>query len=609
MGQRGDQGVILQTLYEHYLRLVRRNTELPLLGFGVEQISYCLEIGTAGELLGVIPLLDTSGKKARPRLLIVPQLPEQRTSGIKSNFLWDKTAYSLGQSNKSKRTESEHAAFLSLHRELLAGTEDTGLKAFLRFLTEWKPETGSPLLLVEPGVIDANIGFKLRGDSQFLHERHEAKQIWERSVVNQDEAAAAKTPDQQCLVSGTVGLLARVHAPIRGVDNAQSSGASIVSFTQSSFCSYQLVDGANAPVSASAAFAYTTVLRYLLRREPSNRQRLNIGDATVVFWAESDDPEESEAAEWTFAALATDRETDEQATGRVRLALELVAKGRPVSDIHPKLKPDTHLVVLGLAPNASRLSIRYWMRDTMADLVARLASHAQDLLLEPAPWKTPPTPWRLALSTAPSRDGKSKAEDVSPLLAGELMRAILTGNRYPQSLLANLIMRMRADGDVSGIRVALCKAVINRDRRLGESPLSSEEVSVSLDLQATHPGYLLGRLFAVLEGAQRSALGGQVNATIRDRYFGAASATPALVLPMLLRNAQNHLSRLRKDKPGLAVLLEKELQEIIDKLPDHFPRSLDLKDQGRFAIGYYHQTSARFKKDHEPISDTMTNEA
>lgn len=131
---------------------------------------------------------------------------------------------------------------------------------------------------------------------------------------------------------------------------------------------------------------------------------------------------------------------------------------------------------------------------------------------------------------------------------------------------------------------------------------------MSLDLQATHPAYLLGRLFAVLEGTQRAALGAQVNATIRDRYFGAAAATPALVFPLLLRNAQNHLARIRKDKRGLAVNLEKDVQEIVDKLPDHFAKSLDLKDQGRFAIGYYHQTSARFKKSEDEPAATSNDD-
>jgi len=588
--------MILQALHQHYLRLLRRNEEgLPRLGYSQEKISYCITLSAEGEVVGVIPLLDTSGKKPLPRSLSVPQ-PEKRAFGIKPNFLWDKSSYALGVSDASKRAGEEHEAFKADHRLWLASQADAGLVALLRFLDRWTPgQFAAPTFLDD--MKDTNLVFRLEGDQQFLHERPAAQALRDRLLVPADGDAEVLP----CLVTGEFAVVARLHPAIKGVNGAQSAGASIVSFNQGSFNSWGKEQGSNAPVSQFAAFGYTTVLNHLLRRDPANRQRINIGDATVVFWAETDDPEEAEAAEWTFASLTNDRLTDEQATGRLRDTLEVIAKGRPLTDIAPHLKPQTRMVVLGLVPNAARLSIRYWMRDSLGDLIERLRAHAQDLMLEPQPWKTPPTPWRLALCTAPSRDGKASADDVSPLLAGELMRAILTGNRYPHSLLSNLLMRMRSDGEVSGLRVALCKAVICRDLRLSHFHSSIEEVPVSLNTQATHPAYLLGRLFAVLEGAQRAALGGNVNATIRDRYFGAGSATPALVFPMLLRNAQNHLGRLRKNKPGLAVSIEKDLQEVIDKLPDHFPKSLDLKDQGRFAIGYYHQTSARYQKDHEEM--------
>jgi CRISPR-associated protein Csd1 len=584
--------VILQTLYEHYHRLHRRGEErLPRNGYSQEKISHCISLSEGGDVLGVTPLLDTSGKKARPMSLSVPQ-PEKSASAIKPKFLWDKTSYVLGVSASSKRAAREHEAFKLAHQEWLFAQTDAGLLSLLRFLERWHPERFVPPHFGDD-MKDTNLVFRLDGDRQFLHERPAAMALRSKLLSPSNGEAALLIP---CLVTGHLGAVARLHPAIKGVAEAQSSGASIVSFNQESFKSYGKDQGSNAPISEEAAFAYTTVLNHLLRREPSNRQRLNVGDATVVFWAESDRAEEAHAAESIFAALTMDSpDTDEQATIKLRRALEVVAQGKPLTEIDPELKPETRMVVLGLAPNASRLSIRYWLRDSLGELAERLRAHAQDLMLDPPPWKTAPTPWRLALCTAPSRGGKAQVADVPPLLAGELMRAILTGGRYPQSVLSNVVMRMRADGDVSGLRVALCKAVICRDLRLSGSS-STKEVPVSLDVHAIHPAYLLGRLFAVLEGAQRAALGGQVNATIRDRYFGSASATPALIFPVLLRNAQNHLARIRKDKAGLAVNLEKDVQEIVDKMHDHFPRSLELKDQGRFAIGYYHQASARFKK-------------
>ena len=156
-------------------------------------------------------------------------------------------------------------------------------------------------------------------------------------------------------------------------------------------------------------------------------------------------------------------------------------------------------------------------------------------------------------------------------------------------------MRFRADGDISGLRVALCKGVLARERRRNIRT-SEEEIPVSLDKQSTQPGYLLGRLFAVLEHIQRAGLGGQLNATIRDRFYGAASATPASIFPVLLRNAQNHLGKLRKERMGQAINLEKDIREIVGSLPEEFPRSLKIEDQGRFAIGYYHQSQSYFTR-------------
>ncbi len=375
-------------------------------------------------------------------------------------------------------------------------------------------------------------------------------------------------------------------------------GASIVAFNQNSFESYGKSQGENSPVSESVAFAYTTALNYLLRRDADNHQRLQIGDATVVFWAKARDRAHAEAAEGFFAML-NEPPSDEQEAAKLGTLMQQVSEGRILSELDPMLEADTQFFVLGLAPNAARLSVRFWYVDSLEHLAQHYAHHHQDMSLEPSPWKgITPGAWRLALQTAPIHGDRPKSEDVLPQLAGELVRSILTGSRYPRSLLNNIVMRFRNDGKVSGVRVALCKAVLAREARLAmHSNSTTQEVPVSLDPHSTHPGYLLGRLFAELESAQRGALGKEVNATIRDRYYGAASATPASVFPMLLRNVQHHLSSMRKkDKGGLAHKIEGEICSIIDGLGDSFPRSLRIEDQGRFAIGYYHQSHARFAK-------------
>ncbi|NWO04594.1 MAG: type I-C CRISPR-associated protein Cas8c/Csd1 [Alteromonadaceae bacterium] len=583
--------MILSMLNDCYHRLASEN-RVPPPGFSSEKISFCLVFSKQGNPLQIIDLRDVSGKKSRPIALHVP-VDKRRTSGIHAYPLWDKTAYALGvTAGDGKRLADEHAAFKNRQSGLWKSSDDFELGAFLNFLTHWSPNDLEALPGYTDEMLDANVVFRLDGEHSYLHENKTAHELW-LEELGSDEGLLG-----ECLVTGEVMPLGVGHPAIRGVRGAQSAGASLVSFNSDAYESYGHKGQANASISKDAIFGYSTALNYLLRGDAENHQRLQIGDTTTVFWAESQDSECAEAAEGFFAML-NEPPTDAQESAKLASLLSDVAKGRPLAKLNPLLEAETKFFVLGLAPNAARLSVRFWYTDSLERLAQHYTWHHQDLNLEPTPWKgVAPAMWRLLYATAPSRNGKAKAEDVAPQLAGELARAIFTGSRYPYSLLSNIIMRMRNDGDISGIRIALCKAVLARKGRLSAySNATTQEVPVSLDRHSTHPGYLLGRLFAELENAQRGALGGQVNATIRDCYYGAASATPANIFPMLLRNVQNHLSNMRKkDNGGLAHTIESEIAAIIDGLGEKFPRSLHIEDQGRFAIGYYHQSQAKFVK-------------
>lgn len=596
--------MILAALNDYYQRLITQAASgVSPFGYSQEKINYEILLAHDGSVVDVNDIRDTSGKKPAPRVMSVPQ-PEKRTVGIKSNFLWDKTSYVLGVSASSKRADKEHEAFKTFHRDCLADEEDAGMKAFIAFLQTWTPERFSAAPF-NAEMLDSNVVFRLDGEQAYLHERPAAQAV-RAKLLGHEEGTSIGT----CLVTGEALPLARLHPAIKGVNGAQSAGASIVSFNLASFSSYGKTQGENAQISEQAAFAYTTVLNHLLRRSDHNRQRLQVGDASVVFWAQADDSQQAEAAEHFMANFFDPPADDDQEAQKLRSALEAVSQGRPLSGLDLGLDAGTRIFVLGLAPNASRLSIRFWQSDSLEVFAKRLAEHYRDLDMQPSPWRTPPAIWRLLLATAPSRDGRAKSEDIPPQLAGELTRAILTGAHYPRSLLSNVIMRFRADGDISGMRVALCKGVLARERRLGNKN-SNKEVPVSLDTSNTDPGYLLGRLFSSLENIQRAALGKQINATIRDRYYGSASATPASVFPVLVRNAHHHLARLRKDKPGLAVNLEKEIAEIVSLLGTTFPKSLRIEAQGHFAIGYYHQSHTRFARSSpdEDSENTISEES
>jgi CRISPR-associated protein Csd1 len=576
---------ILQALERYYHRL--EGVAEP--GRSDEKFGWCIVLDHEGEVVDVANLHDHSGKKPRPRLYPVPAAVK-RTVGIAPNLLWDKTAYVLGRTaGEGKRTAQEHARFVADHLERLAGQEDEGLVALRRFLEQWTPERFDQAPF-RPEMLDANVMFRLAGEMQFLHDRPAARVLATRAGEPGDSGTSA------CLVTGEAGPVARLHPTIKGVEGAQSSGAALVSFNLDTFTSLDKEQGDNAPTSAAAAFRYGAALNRMLARDGGNRLRRPVGDATIVFWADASNAAAAEAADSFFAQWLDSDISDIEQAGKVREQMELVAKGRPIADLRADLVPGTRFHVLGLSPNAARLSVRFWETDTLDAFAQRLARHHQDLRIDPAPlsWGAAPSVSRLLARTT-ALQGEFK--NIPPLLAGEVMRAVLTGGRYPLSLLSAALIRLRAgDSAATGWHAAVIRAVLNRlDRKDPQIP-EAGETPMSLNRDHQNTGYQLGRLFAVYELAQRAALGG-INSTIRDKYFGAASATPASVFPLIVRGGQNHLSKVRKTTPGWAVLIERELEEIngrFDPAPGGiWPRSLPLRDQGEFAVGYYHQRATK----------------
>lgn len=584
--------MIFTSLVEYYERLAAQG-KVPAFGSTQEKIGYSILLNREGEVQDVINLSNPTDNKSKWTMLTVPASFKRSGIAPPPFFLWDKTAFVLGVDQKAGAdtptlNARSWAVFKALHLDRLAGATDEGLVALRKFIEAWIPENWQGCEHIAkhaPAIFSANVVFRLDGEPGYIHERPAAQELVKHY------SAADETTLGLCLVSGETRPIARLHPAIKGVWGAQTSGASIVSFNLDAFDSYGKDRGANAPVSVHAAFAYTTVLNHLLLRDPHHRQCVQIGDASVVFWAEAKNQQQREAAESLFLSELEPPSSDSAESAKLKHALDAVLEGRALHDIDPNLDPASKIFVLGLSPNASRLSVRYWFSENLGVFTKRLAQHYNDLAIEPTPWRTTPAAWRLLSAIA----AREKTENVPQQLAGSLMRAVLSGGRYPRTLLSAAIMRMRADGDISGLRVALCKAVLARDQRLGNGDIQ-EEVPVSLDRSNTMPGYLLGRLFSVLEGIQEAALH-SASASIKDRYYGSASAMPAAVFPILMRGAQNHLSKAMKDPKGkgLAISLEKEVQQIIDGLGCEFPKTLRLEDQGRFAIGYYHQRNERFR--------------
>ena len=581
---------ILQALASHYDRLVRTD-DAPEYGYSRERISYAVVLALDGKAIDVMDLRDTSGRTPRPSLRIVPR-PVPRTSAIASNFLWDKTAYALGvkldrDTQHPIPAPREHAAFKALHESLLVETLDDGLIALRTFLDQWRADNyDSPMYSKD--MLDANVVFRLDGEQQFIHDRPAARDIWRDHLAAQGERTA------RCLVSGEVAPIERLHPKIKGVRGAQSSGSAIVSFNLDAFKSFGREQGENAPISERAAFAYTTALNTLLA--PDSGRRIQIGDATTVYWAEAAGSEAaSTAAEDLFSTIA-EPPTDAEEAVKVADKLSAVAQGRPLAGVAPEVDDHTRFYVLGLSPNAARLSVRFWFEGTIGEIARRIGEHWRDLRIEPEPWKSPPAAWRLLYETAVQR----KAENIPPTLGGALMRAILTGSRYPRALLAAIIIRLRADGCVSGTRAAIAKAAIRRNERLSNTETPKEDLLVSLDSNSDNIAYNLGRLFAAYAYAEISVAAR--NATIRDKYIGAASATPRRVFSVLMRGYEHNRAALAKaadgKKRGAGVRADQAVGRIIDRLPgqDQLPATLHLEDQAQFFVGYYHQERAFYTK-------------
>jgi len=559
--------MILQALYSYYHR-IKETSDVPQFGFARQKLHFCLVLKRDGSLMQVKDIRDTSGKKPVPATLTVPAVLQKRAVGIMPQFLWDNTGYVLGIDGKGKpeRTAEQHGAFVQLHKDIAKTCNDEGLTALLNFLRQWQPEDAAKLPQSKE-ILDNNIVFQLDGSREYVHDRPALKCAWIAHLESQ-----ASSTQAVCLITGVHAPIAKLNLPVKGVRGAQTSGASLCAFNLDAFRSFDKSQNYNAPMSPEAAFAYVTALNCLLQF--GSGQSLLVADTTVVFWSERASPAEG------FFGLLLNPTDDPGDVQSMRLLLESVRTGQWAVDIDP----NTSFYVLGLAPNSSRLSVRFWQASSVQQFAARLAQHFSDLSIAGNSKTDPEYPplWRLLRETAVQH----KDDNIPPLLAGALLRAILTGAEYPLSFYTAILKRIRADHTINYIRAAALKAYLVRRYRLNNQP---KEVPVSLDPNNKNPGYLLGRLFALLEKAQLDALG-KVDATIKDRYYGAASSTPRAVFPVLLRLAQHHIA-----KAEYGAVRDKEIQTVVNDLQE-FPAHLSLEEQGLFAIGYYHQRHAFYNK-------------
>lgn len=595
----------LLALTQYYDRLQASGHAVAEFGFSRQKVTFVVVIEKDGSLHGIQDArVETDGRTV-PRQLIVPGQSKPSGQGINPCFLWDTARYMLGLKPDDKdpqRTAGCFKAFRDRHLSLEDAVADPGFSAVCRFLEAWTPATADLSSLP-----DMSVGFgvfRIRGENEYLHERPRVKQFWTAAT---DELSGDQQEPAVSLMTGQSESIARIHKPkIKGVCDAQPSGAVLVGFNESAYESYGKRQSYNAPVGLRDAFRYATALNRLL---DDRSRRVQIGDATVVFWTGQAQANEAEEVFAAFFAEGVGRDKAGE-SGRMvdRLHAFLIAarQGRLGDEIGA---PDAPFYILGLSPNAGRINVRFWLAGTVAQFAGRLAEHTEHLTMAGSG-----TDRRLLSIAAlldetvpPKKGGQGKGwpdrARVSPLLGGALTRSILLGLPYPSSLFSSVLARIRAEGFATRDRTSNnyrrdhdWKAIVHRRAAIIKAYLirnRKREVPVSLNKDHPEQAYHLGRLFAALEKTQEDSSERELNSTIKDRYFGAASATPGAVFPLLLRLHQHHLNKV--ENVGRRVNREKLVGEICGHLK-RFPRHLALDDQGLFYVGYYHQRQGFFTK-------------
>lgn len=585
--------MILQALTSLYEALAPKG-EVPKEGWSREKISFALGIDENGDLLRITPLfkpgdMPKEKKKEEPQEMTVPAAVK-RTSGAAANFLWDNSSYILGVSLKKGEDDAEREkqrnkdikcfeACRELHHSMLDGMEYPAAKAVLNFLDKWEPQKAEENNLVAQYAKEilsgANMVFRFNGG--YVHDDPQLASVWQKANAKQKDNIG------QCLVTGALDEIQNTHPTIKGVQGAQSSGAALVSFNASAFCSYNKEQNQNAPVGKYAAFAYTTALKHLLK-DRKNVHR--IGDAAVVCWAENADKQYEDFAADLFFGDGDGDQSDEQWLSALQASVELLAKGLPCRELD--LDPERKFYILGISPNAARLAVRFFYCDSFGNIVKNIKAHYDRLeIVRPSYDKYPMLPlWKLLSATV---NPSAKDKTPNPAMAGAVARAVFSGGRYPASILECTFLRIRAEREITRERAAIIKAYYLRNPN---EKCPKEVLTVSLNETSKNVPYTLGRLFSVYEEIQQAANPG-INTTIKDRYFGSAATMPATVFPILSNLAQKHL---RKLSDAQRIYLDKKVMTLKSVLGEQYPAHMSLPEQGSFDLGYYHQTQDRYTK-------------
>lgn len=583
--------MILPALVKHYENLAEEG-KVSRPGWCSAKVAYQMDLSTDGEIKGIISLREEEerGKKTVmvPKILSVPEMVT-RSSGVSANFLCDNAKYLLGISQESdeknrKRAEECFQAAKERHLSLLEHAEGVMARAICLFFQKWQPEKAMEYPEIRESweeITDgSNMIFGMGID--FAQDDEEMKELWNNRKLEQNDDIQSI-----CLVTGEQTEIARIHRGIKGVPGAQSSGAALVSFNAPSFESYGKEQSYNAPVGKYAEFAYTTALNYLLS---DRKYSLQIGDTMVVFWAESGKTDYQD----TFLECM-DPPTDNQE--ELKNLFEKIRDVKRIEIYGNELNPEQKFYILGLAPNAARLSVRFFYENSFGKILKNISEHYRRMEIIKPKWEEKQY---LGVRDMLFETVNKNSTDKKPIsnMATMTFRAILSGDKYPARLYSDTLIRIRAEQEERKLnwrRITILKTYLIHNCKWKEG-----EEYMGLNEESNDIAYVLGRLFSVLESIQADANPG-IQATIRDRYFNSACGTPSSVFPILIKLKNSHLKKIGREKEGAKNYYEKLFTDIMWKVDaqEGFPKRLSLEEQGKFAIGYYHQTQKKYEKREE----------
>lgn len=575
--------MILQSLTRLY-EVLAEEGKVSRRGWCTAKVSYGINLSKEGEIKGIVWLKeeDVRGKKTvwLPSSTCVPEMVT-RSSGVSANFLCDNAKYLLGidkeMDEKSRqRAKDCFSAAKEKHLSLLHEIKGEMSQAICRFFETWNPDQAMEHPEIKENwenITDGgNLVFCM--GREFAQEDLQIKEAWEAEhSISRGEAEGI------CLVTGEKTEIARIHKTIKGVPGAQSSGAALVSFNAPAFESYGKEQSYNAPVGKYAEFAYTTALNYLLSQKEYS---FLIGDTMVVAWAESAQEEYQKAFIWSV-------EPPKDNQKEIASIFEKIQKNQKITVNDIKLDPEQKFHILGLAPNAARIAVRFYYQDSFGNILKNISKHYERMKMIKPAWEDRDYlgVWQMLGETV---NMKSRDKKPVPNMAAMTTLSIIEGSRYPASLYTDVLMRIRSEqGKVTWGRASIIKAYLIQNFKWEEG-----KDYMGLNEASDETAYVLGRLFSVLELIQKDA-NSEIKSTIRDRYFNSACATPSVVFPILLKLKNSHIKKIGREKEGSKKYYEELLTSIMGKLQE-YPTRLSLEDQGRFILGYYHQMQKHYEK-------------